>query len=39
MTNANPFLPQNNIYWAAAWQTPQRILNARLFKLSGQFDF
>jgi hypothetical protein len=35
--NANPVLQQNNSF--AAWQVPQRILNARLFKISGQFDF
>jgi hypothetical protein len=35
--NSNPVLQQNNSF--AAWQVPQRILNARLFKISGQFDF
>jgi hypothetical protein len=37
LLNANPVLQQNNSF--AAWQVPQRILNARLFKISGQFDF
>ena len=37
LLNASPILLQNNSY--AAWQVPQRILNARLFKISGQFDF
>jgi hypothetical protein len=35
--NGNPVIQYNNNY--AVWQTPQRILDARLFKLSGQFDF
>jgi hypothetical protein len=35
--NANPIMQQNNNY--AVWQTPQRIMDARLFKVSGQFDF
>jgi hypothetical protein len=37
--NANPVLSQNNTYTAAAWQRPQRILDARLFKISAQVDF
>jgi hypothetical protein len=36
--NANPVLNQNNTF-GTAWQTPLAILNARLFKISGQFDF
>jgi hypothetical protein len=36
-TNGNPVIQYNNNY--AVWQTPQRILEARLFRLSGQFDF
>jgi len=35
--NANPIIQYNNNY--AVWQTPQRIMEARLFKISGQFDF
>jgi hypothetical protein len=35
--NANPIIQYNQNY--AVWQTPQRILEARLFKISGQFDF
>ena len=37
--NGNPVLAQNNTYTAAAWLRPQRILDARLFKLSTQIDF
>ena len=37
LLNSSPVLQQNNSY--AAWQVPQRILTARLFKISGQFDF
>ena len=35
--NANPVVLQNNNF--AAWQTPQRIMEARLFKVSAQIDF
>ncbi|MEO8256656.1 MAG: carboxypeptidase regulatory-like domain-containing protein [Acidobacteriota bacterium] len=35
--NANPVAQLNNNF--AVWQTPQRIMEARLFKLSTQIDF
>jgi hypothetical protein len=35
--NANPVSQLNNNF--AVWQTPQRIMEARLFKLSTQIDF
>jgi hypothetical protein len=35
--NANPVMQENAAY--AVWRTPQRIMDARLFKVSGQFDF
>jgi hypothetical protein len=35
--NANPVMQENASY--AVWRTPQRIMDARLFKISGQFDF
>jgi hypothetical protein len=35
--NGNPVIQQNNNY--AVWQTPQRIMDARLVKISGQLDF
>jgi hypothetical protein len=35
--NANPVLTVNNAY--ASWLTPQSIMDARLFRISGQFDF
>jgi hypothetical protein len=37
--NGNPVLAQNNTYTTAAWLRPTRILDARLFKISGQLDF
>ena len=37
MLNANPVMQENPAY--AVWRTPQRIMDARLFKISGQFDF
>jgi uncharacterized protein (DUF2141 family) len=37
MLNASPVMQLNNNY--AVWQTPQRIMEARLFKVSGQLDF
>ncbi len=35
--NVDPVLVMNNNF--ATWQQPQRILNARFFKISAQFDF
>jgi hypothetical protein len=37
MLNSSVVLQLNNAY--AVWQRPQRIMDARLFKISGQFDF
>ena len=37
LLNANPVMQENASY--AVWRTPQRIMDARLFKISGQFDF
>jgi hypothetical protein len=37
LLNANPVLTQSNDF--AIWQRPTAILDARLFKISGQFDF
>jgi carboxypeptidase family protein len=35
--NANPVMQENSSY--AVWRTPQRIMDARLFKVSAQVDF
>ena len=35
--NGNPVMQENASY--AVWRTPQRIMDARLFKISGQLDF
>ena len=35
--NANPVMQENGAY--AVWRTPQRIMDARLVKISGQLDF
>ncbi len=35
--NSNPVMQENAAY--QVWRTPQRIMDARLFKVSGQFDF
>jgi hypothetical protein len=35
--NGNAILSMNNNF--AAWQRPTAILDARIFKISGQFDF
>jgi len=35
--NANPVMQENSAY--AVWRTPLRIMDARLFKISGQLDF
>jgi hypothetical protein len=37
LLNANPVMQENAAY--AVWRTPQRIMDARLFKISGQLDF
>jgi hypothetical protein len=37
LLNANPVMQENPSY--AVWRTPQRIMDARLFKISGQLDF
>jgi hypothetical protein len=37
LLNANPVMQENGAY--AVWRTPQRIMDARLFKISGQLDF
>lgn len=37
MLNTNPVLLQNNNF--AVWQQPQKILEPRLYKISGQIDF
>jgi hypothetical protein len=35
--NASPVIQENSAY--ASWRIPQRIMDGRLFKLSGQIDF
>jgi hypothetical protein len=35
--NRSPVMQENAAY--QVWRTPQRIMDARLFKISGQFDF
>jgi len=35
--NSNPVMQENGSY--AVWRQPQRIMDARMFKISGQFDF
>jgi hypothetical protein len=35
--NANPVMQENAVY--TVWRTPLRIMDARLFKISGQLDF
>jgi hypothetical protein len=35
--NSSVILQLNNAY--AVWQTPQRVMDARMLKISGQFDF
>ena len=37
MMNSNPVMQENAAF--AVWRTPQRIMDARLFKLSAQFEF
>ena len=37
LMNANPIMQENAAF--AVWRTPQRIMDARLFKLSAQFEF
>lgn len=39
LVNASPVLQQNNTFAATTWQTPQRIMDGRMFKLGAQFDF
>ena len=37
VSNANPVMQEHAAY--AVWRTPLRIMDARLFKVSGQLDF
>jgi hypothetical protein len=37
LMNANPVMQENASF--AVWRTPQRIMDARLFKISAQFEF
>ncbi|MEO8257903.1 MAG: carboxypeptidase regulatory-like domain-containing protein [Acidobacteriota bacterium] len=37
LLNANPVMQENSAF--QVWRTPQRIMDARLFKLSAQFEF
>jgi hypothetical protein len=37
LMNANPVMQENAAF--AVWRTPQRIMDARLFKVSAQFEF
>ena len=37
--NSNAVLAQNNAFGGTPWRTPQAIMQARLLKISGVFDF
>jgi hypothetical protein len=39
VTNSSPVLTLNSTYTPTGWQTPQGIMNARLFKISVQVNF